>query len=472
MKQIALIFCFFIYFSATAQNWNVFNKNYRYNYKFDNSQLISNVLFAETVSQFALDTLYAMNEIGAVLGNSLTPNVPQFLMKKLFKKANGNVELQDTMNITIVPTCSLNQIWIFDTDLNLTATCVAISTVNIFNVVDSIRTVIVNNADSVVWSKQFGILQFPKPYAQDKYYKLAGIENKASYDSIPLYGEKVPNAWDIYKFDSGDKYNFWYQYAYGSPPNQAGCGNFSRIINSRAIASNGYSYCAYQTSKSYAGTMWGDQNRCYGSPPFGPPVVSGTVAVAFINLSDPTLLENAMYPGMYNSSFSGNYDNIVTFGLDSYGTFYKYIGASCQTGNSPQLPTLNTNSPGLWYGVGLGKIGDNPWLFEGLYNYCVTSFIKGTLNYFGPYYTVGVLENQTIKNESLLFPNPAKDKLTLNAPLNSKVNIFDVVGNLIFSEKTREHVFTSDVSLLPNGLYFIEIQNDSFKHCQKLIIQH
>ncbi len=89
--------------------------------------MISSVLFADTIKQTGTDTTYIMNNIGVVNGNTLTTNKPQFLMKKIVKLANGNVNLLDTPNITIIPTCTLNQVWLFDSNYNLTATCVSTS---------------------------------------------------------------------------------------------------------------------------------------------------------------------------------------------------------------------------------------------------------------------------------------------------------------------------------------------------------
>jgi len=471
MRKHLFIFSFFLSVISYSQNWNVFNKAYRYNYKFDNSALISNVLFADTVKQTGTDTTYIMNNIGVVTGNTLTINKPQFLMKKIVKLANGNVSLLDTTNIIIIPTCTLNQSWLFDSNYNLTATCVSTSTQTIFNITDSIKTIIVNNVDSVILSKQFGIIMFPKFYSQNKYYKLVGIENKNSYDSIPLFGVKVPNAWDVYKFDVGDKCNYSLSYVYGSPPTSAGCQKMSRVFNSRAIVPNGYSYTVYETSMTRHATVlpWGRQNDCEPWTPsqYQPSVVSSNTILTISNLNDPSLDVNKMYPGMtYGTTSPLGYGGIVTFGLDNSSTFYKYLGTSCQSSSPTILPSTNTIGGGLWYGVGLGKIGDNPNLFEGIYQYCVTSFIKGSVVYFGPYGTVSINENTHTK-ETMLFPNPANTKLTL--PLKGQVKFYDAFGKLVLSE-TFEN--TIDVSLLPNGLYFIEIQTDSFKSSQKLIIQH
>jgi hypothetical protein len=154
MKKTLLSIFIILSFVGYSQNWNVFNKNYRYNYKYDYSPLISNVLFTQTVALSGPDTLYSMNNIGVVNGNSVIPNQAQFLMKKIYKKANGNVELQDPSTITIVPTCSLNQSWIFEANSNLTATCVSTSIELLFSIIDSVKIILLNNADTLKLSKQ------------------------------------------------------------------------------------------------------------------------------------------------------------------------------------------------------------------------------------------------------------------------------------------------------------------------------
>lgn len=473
MKQQLIIFFMFVAVSANAQNWNVFNKNYRYNYKFDNSTLISNVLFTQYVSIVGSDTIYPLNGIGVEVGSSIVPNMPQFLMKKIVKKANGNVELQDTTYISIIPTCTLNQSWTFDTFYNLTATCVAISTVNIFNTLDSVRIILVNNTDSVTLSKQFGIIQFPKLYAQNKYYRLAGIEKEPIYDSVALFGEKVPNAWDFYDFNVGDQMclNSYYIHMINTNSFVGNCKLITRVFNSKTILpmpNNGYSYNVLDVGRMRNSmNFWGDHLDCTSFGPSQPPITSTNTTIYFFGLHNAGLYENRMYPGQYNSDHNG----LVKFGLDNNGTFYKYINSACQNTLYTILPnaTLTSNYSGEMYGVGLGQIYRDGYVFEGAERTCVSCFLKGSTTYFGPFSGVGIIDNN--KEQTLnFFPNPANAWVRLPIDLGT-VKLFDPFGKLLKEEKL-ENKNTLNISELPNGLYFLEIQTDSFKSSQKLIIQH
>ena len=201
-NSLRIVALLLIFIPAQAQNWNLFNKEYRYNYKFNNSQLVTNVLFADTVLLAGSDTIYNMNRIGvectgscptitAALNPTVTyivPNMPQFLQRTIRKYLNGIVMPKDTAKQVIIPTCSVTQTWLFDSILNINATCISALVQNVFGQNDSVKTIIVGGNDTLLLSKSFGILQFPLPYGQNKYYRLAGIERRNSYDQNPLFG--------------------------------------------------------------------------------------------------------------------------------------------------------------------------------------------------------------------------------------------------------------------------------------------
>lgn len=471
MRIYYFIFFFVFTLNSNSQNWNVFNKNYRYNYKFNNSQLVSNVLFADTVKQTGADTTYIMNNIGVVTGSILTINKPQFLMKKIIKLANGDVKLQDTTNITIIPTCSLNQTWLFDTNYNLTATCVATATQTIFNLTDSVKTIIVNNVDTVVLSKQFGIIQFPKLYAQNKYYRLVGIEEKSTYTLTALYGEKVPNAWDFYDYLVGSVRCYSYDW-YSGMAGQGSCRAGSQIIKTKLTGSNSY---VYNIDDVY---MVGPMPQVCPSP-FATYSTVNT-SLSYTGLTSSTLTENS-YPGKVFYYFpSTPVAQIVEFGRDNTGRFYKYIGTSCQSAYdlSIAMPNNNTTTyytlsytPALQpnigapsshcWGVAKGKVVENNliWSVSGGSELCASCF--GTVG-------LPVYERELLNN--LVYPNPANSSITIPVD-NCKLFIYDVFGKAILIQQI-ENKRSVDVSELPNGIYFTEIQTNSGKYSQKVIIQH
>jgi hypothetical protein len=48
--------------SAISQNWSVFNPLYRYNYKYNNNNLVTQVLFADSSKVAGGDTSYISTE--------------------------------------------------------------------------------------------------------------------------------------------------------------------------------------------------------------------------------------------------------------------------------------------------------------------------------------------------------------------------------------------------------------------------
>jgi hypothetical protein len=481
MKK-SLMAILFLVSVCSAQNWNVFNKTYRYNYKLNNSPVISNVLFVETVSLIASDTLYNMNPIGVVSGTVLLIGQPQFLRGNIVKKSDGSVKFQAPGNITILPTCTLNQTWLYDATLNYSATCVGISTVSIFSTIDSVRTIIVNNTDSVLLSKQFGLIKYPFQYAQNQYYRLVGIERAASYDSVALHGEKVPNAWDFYKFNVGDK---WCRNNVGyNQPNTTPyyfCISSTIIVNSRTITSNGYIYNVTNTTVSH-----------YSGAPCGalaPTITTGASNLTYTDNTQASLIENKMYPNMAftpSVAYSG-FKVLGHLGTDNSGNIYKYYGvpncgftmnnfvasdpSHALYGNDPPPANYPLYTDGnLSYSeswcTSFGLVSSNMLLFEAAGDDCLNCFVRNNVLIVG----TGLAVN-AIHEEKTIFPNPGNSSIKINFAGAKQLKIYNNLGTLVRNETIIDKD-ELDISGLPNGLYFLEIQTDSFESTQKLIIQH
>ncbi|MDD5571094.1 MAG: T9SS type A sorting domain-containing protein [Bacteroidales bacterium] len=89
---------------------------------------------------------------------------------------------------------------------------------------------------------------------------------------------------------------------------------------------------------------------------------------------------------------------------------------------------------------------------------------------------VGSVPLRTLKNTMFnLFPNPASDIVTLNIDNTEKsdiiLNIYNVVGELISSEKLQENQQKINTGNLNNGVYIVEIKSEGWAEKQKLIIQ-
>jgi len=502
---------------ASAQNWNVFNKNYRYNYKFDNSTIVTNVLFTDTITQSGSDTIYAMNKIGVECTSgcpsystssgqrtvTVWSNMPQFLQRNIRKYSTGMVTLYDTTKIVIIPTCTLNQTWLFDSIYNKSAVCTNITLQTIFGSADSIRTILVNGVDTVKLSKNYGLIVFPQLYAKNKYYRLSGIESKTSYNQTALYGEKVPNAWDFYNYNVGDTFvtqTTSFGKVGGSTFNTYYNLNKS-VIKNKTTLGTGYSYLSENTSKvfNYTGNSYFFNVSCNFFFPISGTITTVNTNTFYSNLNNPAYLENKMYPGMVvktpvqSDSIVGgmvlkNTFQLVKFGIDNIGTFYKYLGTSCPSYSFQTMPNTNAynsldtlfgnltngNSPPffkLCFGVGLGRVNENHFVFESGSDYYINSAVKGGTVYFGQPINVGLEENNLQWGIVTIFPNPANNFIKVNVDKLSELKIFNVMGDEVLSSQISPTEAIS-TTFLPSGVYVICIKNESLLTTHKLIIQH
>lgn len=80
-----------------------------------------------------------------------------------------------------------------------------------------------------------------------------------------------------------------------------------------------------------------------------------------------------------------------------------------------------------------------------------------------------------IAKEFSFFPNAASKFVHVQIPtqlINANINIVNINGQLVYSKKATTTNQTIDVSILNNGIYFIQIVKQNILQSKKLIIQH
>jgi len=487
IKLIATFLILFISFSLNAQNWNVFNKSYRYNYIYDNNALITNVLFIDSLRNIGADTLYLMNRIGVecngtcptittaitTTANVIIPNMPQFLQRTIIKYANGLVMLKDTAKLVIKPTCTLNETWLFDSINNKNATCINTSTQTIFSLTDSVKTILIDGTDTLKLSKKFGIVQFPNLYNKNKYYRLVGIENSNACDQLSLYGLKVPNAWDFYDFNVGDKFCFE-DYSHVVPGPSSASWSWKtesiEILSKTVLPGIGYDYTIQKKTQ---------QNSTGLSIP---PTSSFTNTITTLSYDFSIPYYSAyfrLYPGKLNIPWNFQL-NIVKFGFDNNNKFYAYSGHNCTTYTNISMP--NANAPSSFrllssgfhaqtsgynvsdvYATGLGNI--TRWNKTDGYEmrHCTTFAKKNGSTYFGEEVYVGIEENNKIESSVSVYPNPATDDVYINS-INKpcKIEVLNSTGELVLVAEVNESLTTKlNLKEISAGIYFIKIYNQT-----------
>lgn len=510
-------------FASSSQNWNLINKNYRYNYRFNNASLVTHVIMADTgnsVYTNNTDTIYELNKIVVKCNGNSCPTftgnlaslsasqqayyisgMPQFLQRKVVKYANGITFFTDTAKLVINPNCHTGNTWLFDSINNKYITCVAETQQYLFNTLDSVKTLLINGTDSIKFSKQFGIYVWPALYGQNKYYRLSGIEHASGYAPAAWHGERVPNAWDFYNFQTGDVFTrnkFGYDYY---PPLISFCYYKTIGITSKQITPTGYLYGANYIQyaiPSFTGTMGSSGcNYYFTTFPSSYNITSGAITLTHTGLNSKLLPENYTYPNQLinpNNSHIG-LSNIMVYNKDAQGNFYKSAGIPCVGGsNIPGNYSLTTPAntihgltshsvhPNIYisnlnlgytkvYGTGFGLVSDEFEILEHASSECLNSVSRGGNTYFGGLF-LSVADHKT-SGRFNIYPNPSENYLKIDSPDNAIVEIYNMLGQNVYSQSIHGAGMINTNSL-NNGIYTLNVLDlkRQLLHVQTIVVQH
>lgn len=201
-----LLFLFFVPFFTNAQEWNPINLHDKYNYQIETANYISHTIWVDSVDLVDGDSIFYLNRIVVDCPNC-DPNFPnkykianqgQFLQEKMIKKQNGGYRFEGNQTFFLKPKTSLNESWIYDSMQNIQATVILIAEEDVLGNIDSVKTILLSNNDTLLLSKNHGIIQFAESTNQ---YSIRGIEGKN-------IGEQVPGFWDFYDFEIGDVFQY------------------------------------------------------------------------------------------------------------------------------------------------------------------------------------------------------------------------------------------------------------------------
>ncbi len=508
---------------AYSQNWAVFNKNYRYNYSLENESYTTVVIFADSTLIQGVDTIYSLNRIatkcdscwfyypepGVADSNYIMINQPQFMQRRIVY-SNNQYRLSDTSNYIIPRFLSLGNTWTFNASRGITAQVISATIKNYFGVSDSVNTILLSTNDSIIISKQFGIVKYPAQFGQQMYYKLRGIESDSVYDVLALYGEKVPNFYDFFKLKPAVIHYYSYEHRYtGLPGAQCFAYYYAKKTTTSSSNIGGVLYNSFIEDRKgcSASCMPGSfPGSCGINNPFVFPSLPVNTQTA-VNV--PTYYQHYwdhFYTSSYNNQFittsmGGRY--VVKFGKTTNNHFYKTYGYSCFSGylgemkpnysHCDYLPSSqNSNvyyTTGLDINGGFGRIGEtfiegygevNKFMgvFESIEYYCTSTIIDGadTLGEIIPYgiYTnINSLENN---NYSSFGPNPTQDIITINFPFeatgnNGTIEVKDVFGKTVFQKTIMSGASLEKINLqnCAQGIYFVDVKIPHFQKQYKVI---
>ncbi len=168
----------------------------------------------------------------------------------------------------------------------------------------------------------------------------------------------------------------------------------------------------------------------------------------------------------------------------------KLVGAMVVSSNNPfenNLAVFSTLNEGEGYRPG-NPIKLNVWVADEEREIVNSKFVFQPISqsaYLGTVYPEGdgvfslaeiTLEPNSImeflKPEIRLFPNPATDVFYLESDIElSKVQMFNMVGQLVGSYETDSKAIAVDLTGLDSGVYFVKILTNEFELTRRLIIR-
>lgn len=473
MKKLIFLFVLVSNFSF-AQQWSFFPINDTLCYQKLNSKYITNtlvvspsnstngILYSFSISALPCDTCIHLK------GKYYTYQ-SDFLAKSYTVDSNGNVILNNNSNTSIL---YINQVVGFSWNFNssLTATISSVKKSTIFSISDSIKTILFSNGDSMLLSKNNGVILFRHP--SEGYLKLVGNHSKK-------YGERL---FDINKYNilkKNDYFNYT-EYTFD------GSGGFFcdrtnsetykiirvdtlndelRYTCDSKLYSHGYYDCS--NFKSAFSTVTYNKNIQF----------KVDYKRAYLLLNQIRFNSTNLSGHLYNTSSITIYsqDTLVTLsGTDNRGPdSKKYL-----TMVNPMLFRLDSSMDALffWYKYPILFENSIEWYFEQKYEHVLGGYIKDGISY-GRTDTNIYLATNSIKPFTFSvypLPNSGEFNIALNdAVINGDVlvSILDLNGRIIFTQNYNEDTFLKvKTTELINGVYLLKINIGDKVSYQKLII--
>ncbi|MBK9591469.1 MAG: hypothetical protein IPO32_08170 [Crocinitomicaceae bacterium] len=316
MKKITALFFLLAGLNTTAQNWKLLDENKTYFYKHSDSLLITNTIKIDSTVNSVLDSVFHIHTtikvcdtctvipsdaVGGVLFHAYAPEI--FGNTPAYNVSSNDYQFSDGI---IKQDAELSDTWIFNPLLSINATVVDKYEITLFGSLDSIKVIELSTLDTILISKNHGVLRYPDFENAGKYFLLCGF-----HEGQNSFGEYLPNMWRIYDFNVGDVFYYSHHLSYlSSIPDQCyeGINAKLSIVNVNPSAYSP-SYNFFNTQEYYFGCLIsGEHQEGTSNGPANYTIdsirayyentYSGITSVAVV--PDSWML-NPFYPFQYNS---------------------------------------------------------------------------------------------------------------------------------------------------------------------------
>lgn len=440
---ILLLWCFLP--KLHSQNWNILNSGDRLLFYAGSDGFGSSSVYISGDSMIVSgnDTTFILNrKVDDNSSSFLHGNIPQVYQRELIHAANGDWIFHDTAQWVMRPADPVGSNWLFNSQNGISATISGNNQQTVLGQPDSVKTILLSNGDSILASRDHGLIYLPMCMGVTNEYFLAG-KNQSADDSIPSFQT-------IFDFHPGDI--FQYSIGYGDWINSTHIYEQDSIIN--VTFSPGV--VIIQVKKKWKRFDTYSQDTTYGT---------GINSLTYSSTSYPEINYDK------NNSVGNTY--LLKFGYDTiFESKTKYFHPIISTGTNFDTLLISENySPTypdhkLYFANGLGITYQyerySQFAYFSHYYYDSRSLdgvmINGnTLGNFKPesFYTEPPPVITRPDGLQTLVENDLLVKASYPTQ-NATVTIFDAAGNKVVEERFTgtTHI---NMESYANGIYFVRI---------------
>lgn len=451
---------------AICQDWQLINPERKYNYQSSNSPFIDQTIWVDSLNEDMANRTYYLNRIVRRCIECseeylYIKNEPQFLQRQIRDIGNGHYVFSGPRSFTMISQASLSETWLFSEENNITAEVIEMKSSITFGLMDSLKFITLNEIDTLILSKEFGILSFQNPFS-DIDIRLVGIDNTE-------YGEQVPKFREFFNFRVGDELHFISSAsAWSSHPWRTN--GISRYTVSDVQQFDDSVVIDYQFVKRT--WYWSDSRGTSTSSSSGP------VQITYID-------SMSHFSNLYNHQFFKDDDNFsldgfVDFYIDSRGLMAKrylepievngeiivptYLQEEYPIARPDTLAAVQCGYRRYGFEQFRGQIADSFFCFEAEDGYDQVGFVRGT-DTTGTIHSEYILTNNSpelVSNlEVKVFPNPCSEFININisneSTITYRAELIDIKGQKIIQIDLHNKANVLDLSQIPAGLYILKL---------------
>lgn len=466
---------------SMAQNWALINPAYRYNYSDDGTDTISNQVRVMQVDTLGPDSmLFQLNGValvcdtcGAWPGNNMFiwPNAPQWLGGSALIH-NGEWHFAGSGSHVILPLATTGNTWLYDTLNNITAEMHGVVDTIIFDLADQVRSITLSNGDSLLLSRDHGVLLWPEGRT------LIGINGLQVGRTIPTLEEFFPyGPGDVVEYETGHGYcdgiggceSWTYRYKFSIS---------DRVVSDSAIVFSGW---------RVAHDQWGHQTGGVFSPWEYVNSYSNSASGWYAGIPELPWTELLFsYPGQlvkrnyFTSGYGPDYciaehhlDSLGryvigcrSFNVNSWGEvgyFFRNPAGSVGPYGTFELAGPEDFDSGLTYREGLGLVSLVGNYFENYERYQLVGLVLDGDTVFGSITPDGIIlsvNDRHLGTRLAITNDPSGNRITVAGlpPGAKNMKVLDATGQIQLSiDGNSSDSFNFDASGLASGMYILRL---------------